>query len=243
MSSARLPEPLCAVADLAGGEWPERARKAALEHSARGNADDASLGVRLLADCQPAFEREGGLSTKGLSAKLAEDGEAPWGGWYHGSPIWPRALADLLHRFGIRSRTLRLPSGKTPKGYVQEAFEDAWRRYLPAHTAETNTTPPQPASANEKQPHSIRHTTPVVAESEEATNPHESSDVANLADGQGGRTRLSASEAALLRDKVARRNLERENAERRERDAVLFADDELDVETARLSELRERFGA
>jgi uncharacterized protein DUF3631 len=44
-------EPLLAIADLAGGDWPIRARQAAVVLSADGNTDDVdSLGVRLLSD-------------------------------------------------------------------------------------------------------------------------------------------------------------------------------------------------
>jgi hypothetical protein len=43
-------EPLLAVADLAGGEWPERARRS-VALSASSEDDDAD-GVRLLADIQ-----------------------------------------------------------------------------------------------------------------------------------------------------------------------------------------------
>jgi hypothetical protein len=45
----------------------------------------------------------------------------------------------MLGHFGILSGTIRLPSGKTPKGYHLSAFEDAFVRYLPGE----NATPPQ----------------------------------------------------------------------------------------------------
>ena len=46
-------EPLIAIADLAGGEWPQFARAAAVELSAAGASEDDSLGVQLLAGVHP----------------------------------------------------------------------------------------------------------------------------------------------------------------------------------------------
>src|SRR5512132_3246908 len=48
-------EPLLTIADRAGGQWPERARKAALALS--GAAEDGSIGVTLLGDIKAIFER------------------------------------------------------------------------------------------------------------------------------------------------------------------------------------------
>ncbi len=44
-------EPLLAVADAAGGDWPQRARQAAAALVAQAKQSTPSLGVRLLADC------------------------------------------------------------------------------------------------------------------------------------------------------------------------------------------------
>jgi hypothetical protein len=156
-------EPLLAIADEAGEEWGSRARKAALELSGE-LGDEASIRVRLLADCQLALNGHDRLATKDLIASLITDDEAPWGSWHKGSPISPRALAGLLEPFGIRSRSVRLETGETPKGYVRESFEDAWKRYLPAHPPDLSATTPQPASEAGLKPFSIRHTTPAVAD-------------------------------------------------------------------------------
>src|SRR5580692_10647850 len=42
-------EPLLAIADLAGGDWPMRACAAAVELSASSDGDEVSRGVQLLA--------------------------------------------------------------------------------------------------------------------------------------------------------------------------------------------------
>jgi hypothetical protein len=48
-------EPLLAIADAAGGEWPQRARAAAVALSASAGKDDESLGVTLLKDARAVF--------------------------------------------------------------------------------------------------------------------------------------------------------------------------------------------
>ena len=48
-------EPLIAVADRAGGDWPERARHAAVALNNARAERDPSLGVQLLADCRRIF--------------------------------------------------------------------------------------------------------------------------------------------------------------------------------------------
>ena len=50
-------ELLLTIADRVGGEWPERARKAALALSGNGAAEDGSIGVTLLGDIKAIFER------------------------------------------------------------------------------------------------------------------------------------------------------------------------------------------
>jgi Protein of unknown function (DUF3631) len=93
-------EPLIAVADLAGGDWPRLARHAAVVlTSDRDEAADISDRIRLLTDCRTAF------------------GTAD-------------ALPTLLREYDIRSATIRFgePTGQA-KGYYRADFADAWARY------------------------------------------------------------------------------------------------------------------
>jgi 5S rRNA maturation endonuclease (ribonuclease M5) len=72
-------EPLLAIADAAGGDWPSRARAAALIlHADR--ADDESLGLRMLADTRLVFDLKGWerVATEDLIDALKDDEEAPW---------------------------------------------------------------------------------------------------------------------------------------------------------------------
>lgn len=92
----------------------------------------------------------------------------------------------MLKRFEIRPRSIRLDDGTTPKGYHREQFEDAWNRHLTPDPPKLAATAPQPASLSGKQPIPIRHTKPLVADSKVAANQHEQSDVAAVADSNGG---------------------------------------------------------
>jgi hypothetical protein len=52
-------EPLFAIAHLAGGDWPERACKAALELCGEGVKEDDEIGTVLLVDIRDIFEIDG----------------------------------------------------------------------------------------------------------------------------------------------------------------------------------------
>jgi hypothetical protein len=120
-------EPLVAIADLAGGDWPARARNAcsALTGEAEEN-DDASVGVRLLADLHEVFA-EDALWTEMILDRLHKIEEAPWGNWF-GRPLNAHDLAKMLRPYGIRSRDVKL-GGINRKGYRRDELWDAWTRY------------------------------------------------------------------------------------------------------------------
>jgi hypothetical protein len=122
-------EAMIAVADLAGGDWPARARKAAAGLSGNGTAADATLGERLLADLHDVFGDAGAMHVETILGKLHEISEAPWGDWY-GRPLNARDLAKLLRPYGVRSLGVKL-GGLTLKGYRREHLHDPWTRYLP----------------------------------------------------------------------------------------------------------------
>src|SRR5262245_49135515 len=60
--------PLLAIADLAGGEWPQLARHASLTLS--GESPEETLGVTLLADCRLAFGGNDVVRSHDLATKL-----------------------------------------------------------------------------------------------------------------------------------------------------------------------------
>jgi len=137
-------EPLLAIADVAGGEWPELARSAALKLSG-SESPTMTVGTELLADVKAAFETKqvDRLSTADLIETLCADPEAPWATYNRGKPISPRQVSRRLADYGIASNTIRVGLN-TPKGYMRSAFEEAFSRYLPPPLqAQQSATPPQ----------------------------------------------------------------------------------------------------
>ncbi len=173
-------EPLIAIADLAGDAWPDRARACARSLSADIEADDDSLGVRLLADVHAAFDGHDRLATEALLNALRADDEAPWAD-LRGTPLNARRLGRFLKAYEIRSRSIRLPDGTTPKGYLRDQFEDAWSRLLPASDVSIRHTATSSMDTGET-PISLPPHKPVVAEGKNAANPHQQTDVAVVAD-------------------------------------------------------------
>jgi hypothetical protein len=123
-------EPLFAIADLAGGEWPERARRAALTLFNPDQREDDSMTARLLADIYTVFEANGDerLKTADLIERLCEIEESPWGDWY-GKTISAHGLSKLLRPHRIKTMPV-WTEGKTVRGYKVEQFEEAWFRVL-----------------------------------------------------------------------------------------------------------------
>jgi len=123
-------EPLLAIADAAGEEWPQRAREAAIFLSARAADETLSNGVELLQHIKEAFGGEEKLTTKQMLERLIGRHESPWSDIY-GKPLNDRGLSKRLKNFGIKSKDVAV-GGKCLMGYTTELFHDAWKRYLPA---------------------------------------------------------------------------------------------------------------
>ncbi|MFJ5967290.1 DUF3631 domain-containing protein [Streptomyces sp. NPDC093060] len=147
-------EPLLAVADAAGGHWPERARAACVELiKAAQEGDEASLGVRLLTDLRDkVFCGADRMPTAAILEVLLGLDDAPWADLNDdGKPLTARGLSKLLSQYvrpdntPIRPRGIRVGSG-TPKGYYADDLTDAWARYCPpppekSATSATAATP------------------------------------------------------------------------------------------------------
>jgi hypothetical protein len=132
-----IAEPLLAIADMAGGKWPEGARSGLLELFSGAKTESDSDGTMLLRDIQKVFEDESlnQISSKTLLEKLIELPEPPWAGLWakdiqHNNIRGPAAkMARLLREFRIASKTLKFASEPDSKGYTESAFTDAWERY------------------------------------------------------------------------------------------------------------------
>ncbi|GBG02535.1 hypothetical protein AZSI13_18620 [Azospira sp. I13] len=138
-------EPLLAIAELAGGEWPSLARHAALKLSGSGE-DGGTVGNELLADIRELFETKQLLkiSTADLIQHLCDDDEKSWATYNRGKPISPRQVATRLKEYGIASKTIRL-GHETAKGFELEQFKEAFARYL-ALSSGTSVTASQPSN-------------------------------------------------------------------------------------------------
>ncbi len=123
---------LLAIADAAGGTWPDHARQAAIELSRVRGEDDQTLGVQLLADLRALFvERKADkLPTEEIIAALVKLEERPWVAYSRGKSITPRGVSRLLAPFHARSANVRR-SGHVVKGYALADLQDAFDRYLP----------------------------------------------------------------------------------------------------------------
>ncbi|MEZ0382174.1 DUF3631 domain-containing protein [Mycobacterium sp. pW045] len=124
-------EALLAVADLAGGDWPQRARGAAVALVAASKEKAPSVGVLLLRDIRQAFVDVGAdqLTTEQLLSELNRMDESPWSTIRRGEPLDSRGLSQRLGKYGIGSK---LHAGERGlRGYTTAQFIDAWSRYLP----------------------------------------------------------------------------------------------------------------
>lgn len=145
-------EPLLAIADAAGGEWPEAARLALIELCSEAQSLDESFGVRLLADIRQTFGELGSdrISSADLVKALAEIETSPWSEYSAGKQLTAVKLARLLGPFGVVPHSVRI-GDKTPRGYQREDLEDAWQRYLPAPNI-FNVSPATSRNATVQQP-------------------------------------------------------------------------------------------
>ena len=124
-------EALLAVADLAGGAWPTRARAAAVSMVERSQERAPSLGVLLLRDLRQVFADTGAvrLASEEIIDRLVEMDESPWGD-LRGKALDARGLSRRLSKYAVSPRALR-DGSRVFKGYAAEDLVDAWSRYLP----------------------------------------------------------------------------------------------------------------
>lgn len=123
--------PLLAIADQAGGPWPEKARRAALELSAVKAGEADTMRTLLLSDIRGVFREKkvDRLKSEALVAVLVAMTDRPWPTFDRGRWITPAGIARMLRPYGICSETIRFGE-ELAKGYRLSAFEDAFARYL-----------------------------------------------------------------------------------------------------------------
>ena len=165
--------PLFVVADAAGGQWPERARRAA---QAAMTADDETARELLFADIRSIFAERAAdrlASVELVEALVAIEGR-PWAEWKSGKPITANGLARLLAPFRIAPATIRT-GDRTAKGYQFAQFEDAFARYSRPEPSQCNKADEMGTSA------SFQNVTPAldvtVSKSKKLNNGGQSYDV------------------------------------------------------------------
>ncbi|MGW3266775.1 DUF3631 domain-containing protein [Streptomyces sp. NPDC001056] len=144
-------EPLLAVADAAGGHWPERGRAACLALiKAASVGDEASLGVRLLTDLRDrVFCGVDRMPTAAILEILLQLDDSPWDDMSEDGqsvkPLTARRLSKLLSQYTKPDDTPIKPKGirvgsTTPKGYYADDLRDAWNRYCPPDPQKSATS-------------------------------------------------------------------------------------------------------
>lgn len=130
---AEVWEALLAIADVAGGGWPQRARDACRHFVLDTAADERlSLGLRLLRDVQVAFGTADRMFSTDIVAALTADPESEWCDLW-GKPLDQNRLAKEFKRYGIRSAQVRI-GDSSRKGYTidgDSGLGQAWKRYVP----------------------------------------------------------------------------------------------------------------
>jgi len=129
--AADIWEPLFALADLAGGDWPLRARQAALALS--GETQENNPAGSLFLDILLLFisAKVDRLFTRDLVQALKNRTDRPWMELRNGKEITDMWLSQNLRPYGISPRTLRI-GAQRGKGYLQTDFGDLFKRYIPA---------------------------------------------------------------------------------------------------------------
>jgi hypothetical protein len=139
-------EALLAVADLAGGDWPDQARRAAVTLVTAAAEQGQSLGIQLLTDLRTVFGDHPALFTETILELLHALEESPWNN-LRGNPLDSRGLSSRLRKYEVPSPTTVRIGDKIQKGYKREWLVDLWARYLPpspdsAVTSDTSDTSP-----------------------------------------------------------------------------------------------------
>jgi hypothetical protein len=158
-----ITEPLIAIADMAGGDWPEKSRRALVK--LYGQEEDEDKGVKLLVAIRRVFDDKQAekLSTLDILTALvaAEDGQ--WASMFEdllkheknqtAASRLARLLKDYRKPDGERLRPHKIRIGdETAQGFYRTDFERAWAHNLDGfphspHPGGTSGTSEQNASA------------------------------------------------------------------------------------------------
>ena len=144
-------QPLLSIADHCGGDWPKRARDAAVVLSGDIDEAEGSALMDLLQEFKELFQSKDRITSADLAEHLSKQVDKRWFEWRHGKPITQRQIARLLAPLKIKPGTIRI-GGETAKGYASEWFEDAFSRYLPLFIRHTDTNQENQIDRAKKDP-------------------------------------------------------------------------------------------
>lgn len=125
--------PLFGIAKIAGGDWPEKVKKALYGHA---DLSEPSKALELLQDVKKIVPFNGHIFTENLIDKLCVLDDAPWAeynfkGWNADEKrISSRQLSYLLKKYGLKPKTVKI-AGVSLKGYKSDNLQRAFKRYIP----------------------------------------------------------------------------------------------------------------
>lgn len=153
-------EPLIAVADAAGGDWPRLAREAAVAIVTDAKTRPASLGTRLLADVRRVLGDRDRIRSIDLLGELIALEDAQWHDLGGKGQIDSRFLGRHFEAYGIRpAHSIRFdPSAAGGhKGWNRGDFADAFARYLPEPSPTVTTLDLDALALIPADPFTIHH--------------------------------------------------------------------------------------
>jgi putative DNA primase/helicase len=119
-----------AIADLAGEDWGDDARAAAIKIELA--SDSSTAGARVLAAIRKIRgdlnDGEKAVGSQVLIDRLTAEPDSEWAEYRHGKAITQAQLARLLKPHRIFPAQVRV-GGQQVRGYEWSWFEDAWSRY------------------------------------------------------------------------------------------------------------------
>jgi hypothetical protein len=115
---------LLAIADLAGGDWPKRARAAALELN-KEDSSEPTDGIKALAAMEQLFRGCEKITSAEVCRALTADPTSEWCNFRGKGPISQTQFAALLKPYQIRPVKL-----SSLNGYRREQFKTAFARLL-----------------------------------------------------------------------------------------------------------------
>ena len=141
--AADIWEPLFAIADLAGGDWPEFARQAGLKLS--GYDDDVPLIGYLLSDVRDwmLIRKTDRVLSRHLVSSFKASSHRAWEDLRRGREINEHWLAAKMRDLGIRPTYIRIAE-VTGRGYLLSEVESAFRRYVPNPEPHSVSKPESP---------------------------------------------------------------------------------------------------